>query len=63
MSSGPGRYLEIERLPGGVVSLDVNRAYDPYYAYGIAGQCPITPPENTVLFAIKAGEMMPPGHP
>ena len=58
---GAGRYLEIERLPGGVVSLDFNRAYNPDCAYGIAGQCPITPPENTVDFAIKAGEMMPDG--
>jgi uncharacterized protein (DUF1684 family) len=59
---GAGRYLEIERLPGGVVSLEFNRAYNPDCAYGIAGRCPITPPENTVPFAIKAGEMMPPGH-
>ena len=58
---GAGRYLEIERLPGGVVSLDFNRAYNPDCAYGIAGQCPITPPENTVPFAIRAGEMIPAG--
>jgi uncharacterized protein len=59
---GAGRYLDVERLPGGVVSLDFNRAYNPDCAYGIAGRCPITPPENTVPFAIEAGEMMPPGH-
>jgi len=59
---GAGRYLDIERLAGGVVGLDFNRAYNPDCAYGIAGRCPITPPENTVPFAIKAGEMMPPGH-
>jgi len=59
---GAGRYLDIERLSGGVVGLDFNRAYNPDCAYGIAGRCPITPPENTVPFAIKAGEMMPPGH-
>ncbi|HQT94768.1 MAG: hypothetical protein B7Z68_10035 [Acidobacteria bacterium 21-70-11] len=59
---GAGRYLDLERLPGGVVSLDFNRAYNPDCAYGITGRCPITPPENTVKFAIEAGEMMPPGH-
>jgi uncharacterized protein len=59
---GAGRYLDIERLPGGVVSLDFNRAYNPDCAFGIAGRCPLTPPENTVPFAIKAGEMMPTGH-
>ncbi len=59
---GAGRYLDVERLPGGVVRLDFNRAYNPDCAYGITGRCPITPPENTVKFAIEAGEMMPPGH-
>lgn len=59
---GAGRYLDVERLPGGVVSLDFNHAYNPDCAYGITGRCPITPPENTVKFAIEAGEMMPPGH-
>ncbi len=44
------------------MSLDFNRAYNPDCAYGITGRCPITPPENTVKFAIEAGEMMPPGH-
>jgi len=58
---GAGRYLEVGSLPGGVVSLDFNRAYNPDCAYGIAGQCPITPPENTVPFAIRAGEMIPAG--
>jgi len=59
---GAGRYVEIERLPGGVVGLDFNRAYNPDCAYGISAQCPITPQENTVPFAVRAGEMMPPGH-
>ncbi len=60
---GSGRYLDLERLPGGVVRLDFNRAYNPDCAYGIAGQCPITPQENAVTFPIRAGEMIPPGHP
>ena len=59
---GAGRYVDVERLPGGVVSLDFNHAYNPDCAYGISGQCPITPAENTVPFAIAAGEMIPPGH-
>jgi uncharacterized protein (DUF1684 family) len=59
---GAGRYVDVMRLPGGVVSLDFNRAYNPDCAYGISGSCPITPPENTVPFAVSAGEMMPPGH-
>ncbi len=59
---GAGRYVEVEKLPGGVVGINFNRAYNPDCAYGITGSCPITPRENTVPFAIKAGEMMPPGH-
>ncbi len=59
---GAGRYVEIERLPGGVVEVDFNRAYNPDCAYGIVAQCPVTPPENTLPFAVRAGEMLPPGH-
>ena len=58
---GAGRYVEVESLPGGLVGIDFNRAYNPDCAYGIAAQCPITPPENTVAFAVRAGEMIPVG--
>jgi uncharacterized protein len=60
---GAGRYVEVTRLPGGVVEIDFNQAYNPDCAYGIAGRCPITPAENNVPFHVRAGEMMPPGHP
>jgi uncharacterized protein (DUF1684 family) len=56
---GAGRYVDIERMAGGVVQIDFNRAYNPDCAYGISGQCPITPEENTLHFEVKAGEMMP----
>lgn len=59
---GAGRYVEVERRPGGVVEIDFNRAYNPDCAYGIAAACPITPDENTLLFAIEAGELMPAHH-
>jgi len=59
---GAGRYVDVERLAGGLVRVDFNRAYNPDCAYGIAGQCPITPAENTLAFAVRAGETMPPGH-
>ena len=58
---GSGRYLEVQALPGGVVELDFNRAYNPDCAYGISGQCPITPAENTLAFVVAAGEMNPEG--
>ncbi len=58
---GAGRYVEVRRLPGGVVEVDFNRAYNPDCAYGIVAQCPVTPDENTVSFPIRAGERMPAG--
>jgi len=59
---GGGRYIDLERLPGGVVEVDFNRAYNPDCAYGISARCPITPAENNLTFPVRAGEMMPPGH-
>ncbi len=59
---GAGRYVDVERLSGGVVQIDFNRAYNPDCAYGIAGRCPITPEENTIRVAVRAGEKLPPGH-
>ena len=59
---GSGRYVEVERLASGVVEIDFNRAYNPDCAYGLTGRCPITPAENTLRFAVRAGEMIPAGH-
>ncbi|MEW6336089.1 MAG: DUF1684 domain-containing protein [Acidobacteriota bacterium] len=59
---GAGRYVDVERLAGGVVAIDFNRATNPDCAYGVSAQCPITPAENTLPFKVEAGEMLPPGH-
>lgn len=59
---GAGRYVEVVPLGGGVVEVDFNRAYNPDCAYGITARCPITPEENTLPFAVPAGERLPPGH-
>jgi len=54
-----GRYidLEINDIKGDRVSIDFNRAYNPYCAY-VSGKynCPIPPPENRLIVAIPAGE-------
>lgn len=57
---GAGRYVEVHPLAGGLVEVDFNRAYNPDCAYGIAASCPVTPAENTLPFAVRAGEMAPP---
>jgi uncharacterized protein len=53
-----GRYLEPEPLPGGRFLVDFNVAYNPYCAYNEAWSCPITPAENRLKVAIRAGEKL-----
>lgn len=56
-----GRYLEPEALPGNRIFVDFNLAYNPYCAYSEGWSCPITPAENRVDVAVRAGEMLPMG--
>ena len=53
---GAGRYLDVERRPDGKILVDFNYAYNPYCAYNDRWSCPLTPPENRVKVAIRAGE-------
>jgi uncharacterized protein (DUF1684 family) len=53
-----GRYLEPEPLPGGRFIVDFNIAYNPYCAYNEMWSCPITPAENRLKVAIRAGEKL-----
>ncbi len=53
-----GRYLEPEALPGGHFLIDFNIAYNPYCAYNEMWSCPITPAENRLKVAIRAGEKL-----
>ncbi|MEW6569089.1 MAG: DUF1684 domain-containing protein [Chloroflexota bacterium] len=53
---GAGRYLEPEELPDGHFAVDFNLAYNPYCAYNDRWSCPITPAENRLKVAIRAGE-------
>lgn len=55
---GAGRYLEPEPLADGRVLLDFNLAYNPYCAYNDDWSCPLTPPENRLRVAIRAGERL-----
>lgn len=53
-----GRYLEPEPLPGNHFLVDFNLAYNPYCAYNEMWSCPITPAENRLKVAIRAGEKL-----
>ncbi len=54
-----GRYLTSEIGPHDDVILDFNRAYNPPCAFTPYATCPLTPEQNVLPIAIKAGEMYP----
>ncbi len=54
-----GRYLEPEQIDVNTFRVDFNLAYNPYCAYGDGWSCPITPVENHIDVAIRAGEKNP----
>jgi len=58
-----GRYIDLERTPTGLYSIDFNRAYNPYCYYNSKFDCPYPPAENRLAFPVRAGERLPPsGH-
>jgi uncharacterized protein len=54
---GAGRYLDVQKVPGSTtITLDFNKAYNPYCAYNNTYSCPLPPQENLLIVPIKAGE-------
>ena len=55
---GGGRYLDaaLPKLNETEITLDFNRAYNPYCAYNNDYSCPVPPAENRLQVAIPAGE-------
>jgi len=54
-SYGGGRYLDLSIPTGNTITLDFNKAYNPYCAYNGKYSCPIPPSENNIAVAISAG--------
>lgn len=57
-SYGGGRYLDVlttDENADGTITIDFNKSYNPYCAYNSKYSCPLTPKENTVNAALKAG--------
>jgi uncharacterized protein len=52
---GGGRYLDLEIPSGNTITIDFNRAYNPYCAYNVKYSCPIPPKENDIRIEIFAG--------
>lgn len=55
---GGGRYLDFREsdIENGRLTIDFNKAYNPYCAYSDGYQCPVPPMENHLETAIEAGE-------
>jgi uncharacterized protein (DUF1684 family) len=54
-----GRYLDLDALDDGGYLVDFNRAYNPACAFSPHYNCPVPPPQNRLVVAIRAGEMTP----
>lgn len=59
-SYGGGRYLElsITDIKDGKLTIDFNKAYNPYCAFKGGYSCPIPPVENRLPVKIEAGEQL-----
>ena len=53
---GAGRYLDLEMPGGNTITIDFNKAYNPYCAYSDKYSCPFPPKENNLPIAVRAGE-------
>lgn len=55
---GGGRYIDLRtgEIQNGHVTIDFNKAYNPYCAFKDGYPCPIPPKNNTLTVAVKAGE-------
>jgi uncharacterized protein (DUF1684 family) len=55
---GGGRYIDMREneFKNGEVTLDFNKAYNPYCAFSSGYSCPKPPDENHLTIAVEAGE-------
>jgi uncharacterized protein (DUF1684 family) len=54
-SYGGGRYIDLKIPDDEHITIDFNKAYNPYCAYNHKYSCPIPPSENNLNIEIKAG--------
>ncbi len=52
---GGGRYLDLKIIDGNDMTIDFNKAYNPYCAYSNRYSCPKVPEENNLPVEILAG--------
>jgi len=54
-SYGGGRYIDLKFPDGDELTIDFNKAYNPYCAYNEKYSCPIVPIENYLSLKVEAG--------
>ena len=54
-SYGGGRYIDLTIPEGNTIVVDFNKSYNPYCVYSSRYSCPITPRQNHLSVAVKAG--------
>ncbi|MEN1784291.1 MAG: DUF1684 domain-containing protein [Bacteroidota bacterium] len=52
---GGGRFIDLSVPEENTITIDFNKAYNPYCAYSPRYSCPIPPKENDLAIAITAG--------
>jgi len=52
---GGGRYIDLRIPAGDEITIDFNKAYNPYCAYSARFSCPIVPSENHIDVEVRAG--------
>lgn len=52
---GGGRYLELWIPKGDSITVDFNKAYNPYCVYNVKYSCPLVPKENWMTVPVYAG--------
>jgi len=50
-----GRYIDLKFSKDSIISIDFNKAYNPYCVYNYRFSCPIVPIENYISLEINAG--------
>jgi uncharacterized protein (DUF1684 family) len=52
---GGGRYIDLDKTAGTEITIDFNKAYNPYCLYNSKYTCPIPPKENKLPIRVEAG--------
>jgi uncharacterized protein (DUF1684 family) len=50
-----GRYIDLRIPQSDRITIDFNKAYNPYCAYNKKYSCPLVPPQNHIATEVKAG--------